>query len=487
MEPIIAHVRERNFNEVKEWIDNPSTDLDVGDEHGFSLLHWAAREGCSEIAEMLLRQGARVNVTNAGLDTPLHLAAAHGHFKLVKLLYEYSIQSVDIGNEYGNTPLHYACFWGHVDIADYLMENGAYAEMRNEDGKSPLDVTPIHLHERIRNKAVMPDLVMMFPHTKNAREFQAEETRSKDGVLFREENKWEPKQIETKRAMWGTNPFKYYHGVYQGNSILIKMVELAQVSQRIDRDVKEETAKLRIFNHRNLLPVLGCMVSDSRDKICLFTENVTIGPLFDVIHDPGFSHEINERQALKFAVDIARGMTFLHTPELKISSFRLNSKNVMVTDDLSHVRITGDEEFDLCPEKRHQLDHEYFMARLNLAECKVNSLFKGREYFPAWMSPEALKNKMSDINHQASDVWSFGVILWELETRNIPFNQIEPMVVGIQIATESLRLPPCTPNERINRLFKLCTNNEPKNRPRFDMLVPILDKMLDREALNLKQ
>lgn len=53
------------------------------DDHGFSPLHWAAKRGQLKIVEMLLLRGSRVNLTNRGDDTPLHLAAAHGHRDIV--------------------------------------------------------------------------------------------------------------------------------------------------------------------------------------------------------------------------------------------------------------------------------------------------------------------------------------------------------------------------------------------------------------------
>lgn len=49
------------------------------DDHQFSPLHWAAKGGHTKIVEMLISRGARIHTTNMGDDTPLHLAAAHGH------------------------------------------------------------------------------------------------------------------------------------------------------------------------------------------------------------------------------------------------------------------------------------------------------------------------------------------------------------------------------------------------------------------------
>ena len=57
------------------------------DDHGFSPLHWCCKEGHAKLAELLVGRGARINATNRGDDTPLHLAAAHGHKDIVQLVY----------------------------------------------------------------------------------------------------------------------------------------------------------------------------------------------------------------------------------------------------------------------------------------------------------------------------------------------------------------------------------------------------------------
>lgn len=56
------------------------------DDHGFSPLHWAAKEGHFKIVELLMQRGARINATNRGDDTPLHLGAAHGHREIVHMV-----------------------------------------------------------------------------------------------------------------------------------------------------------------------------------------------------------------------------------------------------------------------------------------------------------------------------------------------------------------------------------------------------------------
>lgn len=57
--------------------------LSSSDDHGFSPMHWASKEGHLNIVDMLISRGAKINSTNMGDDTALHLASAHGHREIV--------------------------------------------------------------------------------------------------------------------------------------------------------------------------------------------------------------------------------------------------------------------------------------------------------------------------------------------------------------------------------------------------------------------
>ncbi|EDM18010.1 integrin linked kinase, isoform CRA_d [Rattus norvegicus] len=117
MDDIFTQCREGNAVAVRLWLDNTENDLNQGDDHGFSPLHWACREGRSAVVEMLIMRGARINVMNRGDDTPLHLAASHGHRDIVQKLLQYKAD-INAVNEHGNVPLHYACFWGQDQVAE---------------------------------------------------------------------------------------------------------------------------------------------------------------------------------------------------------------------------------------------------------------------------------------------------------------------------------------------------------------------------------
>ncbi|KAI5730436.1 hypothetical protein M8J76_013647 [Diaphorina citri] len=113
-----------------------------------------------------------------------------------------------------------------------------------------------------------------------------------------------------------------------------------------------------------------------------------------------------------------------------------------------------------------------------MADAQFSFQQRGRCYYPAWMSPEALQKKPGDRNLEACDMWSFAVLLWELATREVPFADLTPMEVGMKVALEGLRItiPPGI-SSHLSKLIRICMNEDPGKRPTFDMVLPILDKM----------
>ena len=120
---------------IKQWLDNTENDLNQGDDHWFTPLHWASRNGRIEVVELLISRGnrfdwvmwpgfnvilgARVSAKNRGDDTPLHNAAQCGQLSVIKSLVKNKAQ-VNAQNEHGNSPLHYACFNNHAEVSQYL-------------------------------------------------------------------------------------------------------------------------------------------------------------------------------------------------------------------------------------------------------------------------------------------------------------------------------------------------------------------------------
>uniref|UniRef100_A0A673TQZ4 Scaffold protein ILK n=1 Tax=Suricata suricatta TaxID=37032 RepID=A0A673TQZ4_SURSU len=484
MDDIFTQCREGNAVAVRLWLDNTENDLNQGDDHGFSPLHWACREGRSAVVEMLIMRGARINVMNRGDDTPLHLAASHGHRDIVQKLLQYKAD-INAVNEHGNVPLHYACFWGQDQVAEDLVANGALVSICNKYGEMPVDKAKAPLRELLRGCPLLPVCILLscpptylvVPYYNGQNSFSSPEraekmgqnlnripykdtfwkgttrTRPRNGTLNKHSG-IDFKQLNFLAKLNENHSGELWKGRWQGNDIVVKVLKVRDWSTRKSRDFNEECPRLRIFSHPNVLPVLGACQSPPAPHPTLITHWMPYGSLYNVLHE-GTNFVVDQSQAVKFALDMARGMAFLHTLEPLIPRHALNSRSVMIDEDMT--------------------------ARISMADVKFSFQCPGRMYAPAWVAPEALQKKPEDTNRRSADMWSFAVLLWELVTREVPFADLSNMEIGMKVALEGLRptIPPGI-SPHVCKLMKICMNEDPAKRPKFDMIVPILEKMQDK-------
>ncbi|CAH2090069.1 unnamed protein product [Euphydryas editha] len=97
----------------------------------------------------------------------------------------------------------------------------------------------------------------------------------------------------------------------------------------------------------------------------------------------------------------------------------------------------------------------------------------------AWMPPEVIKN--STFSH-ASDVWSYGVLLWELLTGETPYKGIDALAVAYGVAVNKLTLPiPSTCPESWRVLMEACWRSNPRERPLFPEILDQLERIRQSE------
>uniref|UniRef100_A0A4W4FMU6 Scaffold protein ILK n=1 Tax=Electrophorus electricus TaxID=8005 RepID=A0A4W4FMU6_ELEEL len=445
MDDIFTQCREGNAVAVRLWLDNTENDLNQGDDHGFSPLHWACREGRSNVVDMLIMRGARINVMNRGDDTPLHLAASHGHRDI--------LGKVQRGFSHTQT-LEAASlkFWLECEQAD-LVSNGAQVSICNKYGEMPLDKAKPHLRDHLKELAEKLGQSLTKVPFKDTFWKGTTRTRPRNGTLNKHAG-IDYKQLSFMAKINENHSGELWKGRWQGTEIVVKVFHIRDWTTRKSRDFNEEYPKLRIFSHPNVLPMLGACQAPPAPHPVIITHWMPYGSLYNVLHE-GTNFVVDQMQAVKFALDIACGMAFLHTLEPMIPRHYLNSRSIMIDEDMT--------------------------ARISMADVKFSFQCPGRMYSPAWMAPEALQKKPEEINRRSADMWSFAVLLWELVTREVPFADLSNMEIGMKVALEGLRptIPPGI-SPHICKLMRICMNEDPAKRPKFDMIVPILEKMQDK-------
>jgi hypothetical protein len=105
---------------------------------GWTPLYEAADNGYFAMAEVLIANGAEVDVRSKDGRSPLYLATIYDHRDIVKLFLAHGADP-NVKDDDGVTPLHLAAWHGYEDVAKLLLAHGADVSERNKNGETPLD------------------------------------------------------------------------------------------------------------------------------------------------------------------------------------------------------------------------------------------------------------------------------------------------------------------------------------------------------------
>lgn len=91
----------------------------------------------------------------------------------------------------------------------------------------------------------------------------------------------------------------------------------------------------------------------------------------------------------------------------------------------------------------------------------------------AWMAPEIIR---SEPYNDKVDIWSYGVVLWELLTCEIPYKDVDSSAIIWGVGSNSLNLPiPSSCPDGFRILVKQCWSAKPRNRPSFKHILMHLE------------
>ncbi|PQP96580.1 hypothetical protein Pyn_37223 [Prunus yedoensis var. nudiflora] len=246
-----------------------------------------------------------------------------------------------------------------------------------------------------------------------------------------------------------------YRGIWNGSDVAIKVYFKNEYSEGILHDYKKEIDIMKRLRHPNVLLFMGAICS--QERLAIVTEYLPRGSLFKQLHKNNQTLDIRRR--LMMALDVARGMNYLHHRNPPIVHRDLKSSNLLV--DKNWTVKVGD--FDLS-----KLKNATFLTA------------KSGRGTPQWMAPEVLRNEPSN---EKSDVFSFGVILWELMTKSIPWNNLNSLqVVGV-VGFMDRRLDiPEGLDPQVVLVIEDCWRSDPEQRPSFEDIIQRMKGLVHRVA-----
>jgi serine/threonine protein kinase len=218
---------------------------------------------------------------------------------------------------------------------------------------------------------------------------------------------------------------------------------------------------------RRVLYLLFCILSGGiiakNEEPMLIMEFMEYGSLYDILHNE--TMPIDAELLLPILRDISQGMRFLHAAEPPVIHGDLKAKNILV-DSKFRAKVS---DFGLSQ--------------------KTNVGGTGTPY---WMAPELLRGETT--NTMASDVYSFGILLFEVYARRDPYEGENSEEVLLLVADTTMNKRPPIPKSCPTQVQSLMTDSlvtHPQQRPSFgevdERLKRVDLKTLEETSLSLRE
>ncbi|XP_070581733.1 uncharacterized protein [Ptychodera flava] len=247
------------------------------------------------------------------------------------------------------------------------------------------------------------------------------------------------------------------------STVVVKCLKDSSSKTQKENLLNELDVMLSTTAHVNVIELLGCIINTGSPRPCIILEYAPYGSLKDVLSAIGTErsrpdeeedcddysyldfnktpHSVTGDELMSFADQIACGLE--HLASLKIIHRKLGIRNIFV----------GEEK--VC-----KIGSFSNAVRTDKEEIKdsLEGLLPLR-----WMAPESLGEGLYSLK---TDVWTFGVMLWEIITLGeTPYSGVSNRDISDQIISGRRMEKPQQCTEELYSLMLLCWDRNPQNRP----------------------
>ncbi|PHT42211.1 hypothetical protein CQW23_16236 [Capsicum baccatum] len=301
----------------------------------------------------------------------------------------------------------------------------------------------------------------------NVNNSKIEPTKAEEEAIEKGLQTIKNEDLEEIRELGSGTYGSVFHGKWKGSDVAIKRIKASCFAgrpsdrERLIADFWREALTLSSLHHPNVVSFYGVVRDGPDGSLATVTEFMVNGSLKQFLQKK--DRTIDRRKRLIIAMDTAFGMEYLHGKN--IVHFDLKCENLLVN--------MRDPHRPVCK-----------IGDLGLSKVKQHTLVSGgvRGTLP-WMAPELLSGKTKVT--EKIDVYSFGIVMWELLTGDEPYSDMHcaSIIGGIVNNTLRPQIPTwCDPEWKA--LMESCWGPDPADRPSFSEISQRLRTMA--AAMNVK-
>lgn len=269
--------------------------------------------------------------------------------------------------------------------------------------------------------------------------------------------RWEidPLLIKNPGTSLGTGSFgTVFKAELHGKPVAVKKLSTQKFDDKTLDDFRKEVAIMSTLRHPNVLLFMGACTQPG--NLLIVTELMPRGSVYDLLRDR--SLKLSLKRKMLFAKDAALGVNWLHRSKPQFLHLDLKAANLLVDRNWT-VKV----------------------ADFGLSVVKKDAAAKKEKHgpigTPLWMAPEVLMNK--EYNEKA-DVYSFGIVLWEILSGQDPWAEIESLAELVEAVCVDARRP-VLPRDiplSLRDLINACWHGDMDQRPSFEEIIPRFDYII---------
>uniref|UniRef100_A0A8C7DJD0 Mitogen-activated protein kinase kinase kinase 7 n=1 Tax=Oncorhynchus kisutch TaxID=8019 RepID=A0A8C7DJD0_ONCKI len=234
---------------------------------------------------------------------------------------------------------------------------------------------------------------------------------------------------------------------WKGKDVAIKTIE----SESERKAFIVELRQLSRVNHPNIVKLYG----SCNNPVCLVMEYAEGGSLYNVLHGAEPLPCYTASHAMSWCFQCSQGVAYLHGMKPKALIHRdLKPPNLLL--------VAGGTVLKIC---------DFGTA------CDIQTHMTNNKGSAAWMAPEVFEGSNYS---EKCDVFSWGIILWEVITRRKPFDEIGGPAFRIMWAVHNGTRPPLIKSlpKPIESLMTRCWSKDPSQRPSMEEIVKIMTHLM---------
>ena len=266
------------------------------------------------------------------------------------------------------------------------------------------------------------------------------------GISYSTRDEWEIERtsFQLVKELWAEEFSEMWEGLWNGiTPVAVKTLKVGSMS---DEDFLAEAQIMKKLKHKNIIQLYAVCTRD--EPLYILMEPMKNGRLKDYLRE-GEGHHLELPQLIDIGGQIACGMAYFECQhcihrDLAARNVLVGERNVVKIANFGRARQLNDDD-EYVPRDRGK-------------------------YLIKWMAPEAI---MYSRFSTKSDIWSFGIVLWEVVTRcgtHAPYPGMYNKEVMTKVVEGYLMPRPSQCPDPLYQIMLTCWKTDPKERPTFESL-----------------